>query len=153
MRFKMAGGLLFAPTIRGNNVWLYVFVVARAASELAGRATPDRATWHFCLGHLGADLLEKAIEHGLGANLRLNLDSASPALCKPCIHGKQHCDQTLESRAGETREGAKQSPEGHAGSNGETHGADWEHGAHHPPDSLKPTKGHAELDKCPLALK
>jgi hypothetical protein len=89
MRSEMAQDLLFTATMRENTAWLDVSVVTRAASELAGRVTLDRAAWHRRLGHVGADLLEKAIKHNLGEGLRLDSDAAPPALCVPCIHGKQ----------------------------------------------------------------
>jgi hypothetical protein len=52
----------------------------------------DCSLWHCCLGHIGKDMLKKAIWLKLGNGLLT--DSNAPLLlhCKPCIVGKHHCN-------------------------------------------------------------
>jgi hypothetical protein len=77
-------------------------------AALASSQSLDRALLHRRLGHLGKDLLEQAIKHGVADGLKLDSSKPLDTLCVPCIHGKHqrnpfpnqasHCSNTLLGR-------------------------------------------------------
>jgi hypothetical protein len=92
MRFMKDSELCFTASIRQNTAYVDCTTPGAPEAALASSQSLDRALLHRRLGHLGKDLLEQAIKHGVADGLKLDSSKPLDALCVPCIHGKPQRD-------------------------------------------------------------
>jgi transposase InsO family protein len=92
MRFMKDSELCFTASIRQNTAYVDCTTPGAPEAALASSQSLDRALLHRRLGHLGKDLLEQAIKHGVADGLRLDSSKPLDTLCVPCIHGKHQRD-------------------------------------------------------------
>jgi hypothetical protein len=108
MRFMKDSELCSTASICQNTAYVDCTTPGAPEAALASSQPLDRALLHCRLGHLGKDLLEQAIRHGVADDLKLNSSTPLDTLCVPCIHGKHqrnpfphqasHCSTTLLER-------------------------------------------------------
>ena len=90
--YKM-GKLIMTATVNGRLRYLNGDTLAQDevnTTHIAVSKTLDLELWHCCFGHLGIDVVRQLINQDMVDGLDLTSDSLFPAICKACIHGKQH---------------------------------------------------------------
>jgi transposase InsO family protein len=108
MRFMKDSELCFTASIRQNTAYVDCTTPGAPEAALANSQSLDQALLHRRLGHIGKDLLEKAIKHGVADGPNLNSSKPLDMLYASCIHGKHqrdpfphqdsHCSNTLLGR-------------------------------------------------------
>ena len=58
-------------------------------AHIATSKTLDLEPWHHHFGHLGIDAVKWLINQDMVDGLDLTSDTAFPAICEDCIHGKK----------------------------------------------------------------
>ena len=99
LRFYKMGKLVMTATINGRLGYLDEDRLAQDevnTAHMAASKTLDLELWHHCFGHLGIDVVKQLINQDMVDGLDLISDSSFPAICKACIHGKQHRDSFLK---------------------------------------------------------
>jgi hypothetical protein len=92
MRLMKDSELCFTASIRQNTACVDCTTPGAPEAALASSQSLDQALLHRRLGHLGKDLLEQAIKHGVADDLKLDSSEPLSALCVPCVHGKHQRD-------------------------------------------------------------
>jgi hypothetical protein len=88
MRFLRDFELCFTASICQNTAYVDCTTPGTPEAALASLQLLNQALLHRRLGHLGQDLLEQAIKHGVADDLKLDSSKPLSALCVPCVHGK-----------------------------------------------------------------
>jgi hypothetical protein len=92
MRFMKDSELCFTAPICQNTAYVDCTTPGAPEAALESSQSLDQALLHCHLGHLGKDLLEQAIKHGVADGLKLDSSKPLDTLCVPCIHGKHQRD-------------------------------------------------------------
>lgn len=94
MAFIHGGATAFTATVCNNTAYLDSSTLLNPGFALSTStiSCPDHPLLYHCLGHVGSDQLEQALKHDLVNGIQTSNYYPIPAICKPCLARKQHCD-------------------------------------------------------------